>query len=543
MLKLKKSISVLSLSIAVLTTSSVSAYTWQSLGGGGSGKFLDGTNPVDAVYNDGKVGIGISNPAQALDVVGSINFSGSLYQNGSLFESGKFQDGTDSLKAVYMDGNVGIGIADPSADLSVGSTEAVRIYGTDNVATGPDIEIDSQGVMAIESNFYLNIDSDNDAVGNFFAIGKDSNTSSASELFRINEDGRVGIGTDSPDHELEINGSIELQTDNVDSKIRFHDPSNAFYSMGIDVSDSRKFKLNYGADVGEATHFVMTTGGNIGIGTVSPAQPLHINGIARADGGFQVDGNRVVGADGDNIYVYSRVIGNQSTVHQDGMYLNYNSSGGTAADLRFYANGTTERMRIDATNGNVGIGDTTPDSRLHVVGAGSATADIRMQSTAPTLKFQDTNSNDWWIHGNSSTLYFILDKNDNGDWSGESPWPLYLQAAGAFSPGFFYTSDETLKSNIKDLDNTQDILKITPRSFDWKPLEGSSNNPTNDIGVIAQEVEQYFPQFVSINESNGQKSVDYPKLVVPLIGVVKEQQNQIESLTQRLDKLEATLTQ
>lgn len=55
-----------------------------------------------------------------------------------------------------------------------------------------------------------------------------------------------------------------------------------------------------------------------------------------------------------------RVVQNLSTTTADGMYINYNSYGGTAADLRFYANGTTERMRISALNGNVGIGTAAP---------------------------------------------------------------------------------------------------------------------------------------------------------------------------------------
>ena len=38
------------------------------------------------------------------------------------------------------------------------------------------------------------------------------------------------------------------------------------------------------------------------------------------------------------------------------MYINYGSTGGVAARCRFYANGTTQRMHINADTGNVGIG-------------------------------------------------------------------------------------------------------------------------------------------------------------------------------------------
>lgn len=79
----------------------------------------------------------------------------------------------------------------------------------------------------------------------------------------------VGIGTStlSPDSRLQVNGTIEIKVDDADSKLRFHDPGNAQYSMGIDQSDKGKFKLNAGPELGEAAQLVMSSSGNIGIGT------------------------------------------------------------------------------------------------------------------------------------------------------------------------------------------------------------------------------------------------------------------------------------
>jgi len=48
------------------------------------------------------------------------------------------------------------------------------------------------------------------------------------------------------------------------------------------------------------------------------------------------------------------------------------------------------------------------------------------------------------------------------------------------------------------------------------------------MGVIAQNVERYFPEAV-IEDSEGFKSVAYAKLISPLIEATKEQQRQIES--------------
>jgi len=51
-------------------------------------------------------------------------------------------------------------------------------------------------------------------------------------------------------------------------------------------------------------------------------------------------------------------------------------------------------------------------------------------------------------------------------------------------------------------------------------------------------VEKIFPEAVSTNGETGLKSVDYGKLVAPLIEAVKEQQKEIEDLKAQINKLE-----
>jgi hypothetical protein len=93
-------------------------------------------------------------------------------------------------------------------------------------------------------------------------------------------------------------------------------------------------------------------------------------------------------------------------------------------------------------------------------------------------------------------------------------------------------SDLRLKKDVKTLSNSIDTLqKLRPVSYKWK----DSNLSTEEqIGVIAQEVEEIVPSLVSTN-SKGQKAVAYQKLTALLIDAVKQQQKEIDELKRRFN--------
>jgi len=84
-------------------------------------------------------------------------------------------------------------------------------------------------------------------------------------------------------------------------------------------------------------------------------------------------------------------------------------------------------------------------------------------------------------------------------------------------------SDERLKTNIEELlDSTDTLLKIHGVRMKWK------ESGRNDIGVIAQEVQKAYPELV--HEQDGMLTVDYEKLVAPLIESVRELDRRISAL-------------
>jgi hypothetical protein len=104
----------------------------------------------------------------------------------------------------------------------------------------------------------------------------------------------------------------------------------------------------------------------------------------------------------------------------------------------------------------------------------------------------------------------------------------------------YASSDKRLKENVKPLDNALDkINKINGVEFDWidgKDEHGNSvhSNEGHDVGVIAQEIEEVLPEVVHTRD-NGYKAVKYEKIVPLLIEAIKEQQEQINKLEEKLN--------
>ena len=92
---------------------------------------------VDTVSATSNVGVGTATPGYSLDVIGDLNFSGSLYQGGSPFAGSPWNTETSPDALNYTAGNVGIGAADPEATLDVTGNAFV----SSNVNVGANVFI------------------------------------------------------------------------------------------------------------------------------------------------------------------------------------------------------------------------------------------------------------------------------------------------------------------------------------------------------------------------------------------------------------------
>ena len=112
------------------------------------------------------------------------------------------------------------------------------------------------------------------------------------------------------------------------------------------------------------------------------------------------------------------------------------------------------------------------------------------------------------------------------------------------------TSDKKVKENVRDIKEDKDVkdklLKLRPVKYDLKEnnfdsIQGEArqyliNKSKNEVGFIAQEVQELFPNLVSLDESNNTLGVNYIDFIPYLVALAQEQQQKIDELEKLLAK-------
>ncbi len=420
-------------------------------------------------------------------------------------------DGFNERLRFDENGNVGIGTTSPAAQLH--TTGSMRFA---NFADG-FLQVDGSGNVSIGSGSdYFDAGEGLSWSGNTLnSIWKENGT----HIYNGNS-GNVGIGTTSPDKKLHI------VSDDYDTHLKIERSSYGFWSFTPSAdhtafSSKRALRIRYQdsntASITEDGDFA-TEGGayfgnNVGIGTTSPASTLHVDGSVRFSnlGTGSETTSLMIDGSGD-VSARTLSINNWDDAHSwgdhaaEGYLTNFDEVDPTWSGT---ANTTSDVERT----GNVGIGTSSPNSKLHVNGDGSTIA-FRVQNNGSSKLIVGTNggvtigtfndnppSNGLYVSGNVGI--------------GTSTPSYKLHVAGRLkTDGINETSDIRLKKNINTIEQALDkVMLMRGVTYEWKD---DNRRKGERIGLIAQEVEKILPEVVDADD-NGYKSVQYSVMVALVI--------------------------
>jgi len=263
-------------------------------------------------------------------------------------------------------GNVGIGITSPTSKLHVAqdknntfstaiawtasANDALNITNTNSTDTSNYASLYMRADGS-SGSFSSRIVTRNTTAGTgelHFQLRDSAHTANTETKLMIDSGGNVGIGITNPSHTLEVKGSVQIKN-NTSGYLYFHNTNNFIY--GDEYNSLRAYAGNNFRIVTNSSERIrVDSSGNVGIGTTSPEAILHINGT------------------NDTTY-WGPLIKSTSANPARLTFTNTEGSGFIDQNdnaLRFYHN-SAYRMYINSS-GNVGIGTTSPETKLDVIG-------------------------------------------------------------------------------------------------------------------------------------------------------------------------------
>jgi hypothetical protein len=302
----------------------------------------------------------------------------------------------------------------------------------------------------------------------------------------------------------------------------------------------------------------ITSSGNVGIGTSSPAVKLDVAGsvaINNSNYGFL----RLGDANNNGWAISKESTDNSFNLWEGG------EQGSPVAN----------RFKI-TQGGNVGIGTSSPTSKLHITSSGSSwESGLMLENTTAEQKFVLSTRNDLgspsrFSISNETVFQEYLSLLASNGYVGigviNPQYQLQLNTDSAAKPStstWTISSDERLKENIEaaDLDICYNAVKNIPlKRYKWKDEIYSAEQVADrsKIGWIAQDVQAVFPKAVNehkfvynqVKDEDGNVvsedviedclSLNTDQLYATMYGAIQKLMNTVETLQARIDQLESS---
>ncbi len=518
--------------------SSSSTYSWLQA----RNKTAYGTNFILALNpNGGQVGIGTTTPSGTLTVgntAGTIGGEIVLNPTSTQFEGGQIifkkslqgstvdwtldQYGTSSSNArfrifngasetngisILENGNVGLGTATPSAKLNLDGG-GIRIFaGFGNSTSRPGLNTTSIGNYEIRGVGAGGGSSQGDGADDGFLRlsaggGTNSNTQASIDLsgysnvadmgsnilmrtagterFRINADGKMGIGTSSPSTTLHIqNGNTTGPTDPANNTL----PSIYLYNTNSSSSSANSILA------------IRTSGSGGG----NPFLSYDISGIRGYSMGID-------NADADKF----KIIPNWNFINLNSPLLTFD------------------------TESRVGIGTAFPSSKLHLQSTANTSFYVESTTTDNNgMVIFNANTDQNWGPNYHEFLMFQKQGNTIGQ---------VVAANSGTGVTYNTSSDYRLKTDLKDFSGLDILNKIKIYDFAWKSNSSRMHGVmAHELQEILPYAVTGKKDSVDANGKMVTQGVDYGRITPILVKALQEQEETINNLKKDKERLEQTI--
>jgi hypothetical protein len=549
-------------------------------GGLGQLHFKDQNGTKMILRNNGRVGIGVLNPSEMLEINGNARINGRIdIRNTGLGVfigegAGKNDDLTQKYNT-FIGFNAGKEITSGSNNLAIGAgaletniTGAFNVAvgrlallnntsGGSNVAIGSNAGFNSTGSYNVfignaaganaigNDKLYIHNSDDsapliygdflerNMGINGRLIIGSHTPLENASKLDVIaNEDGRFIVQNWTPFNNALVVARLLSKT-NIAPQMRFEGIGNSFIDIGQDNNGS------FVIEGGDNSRMVVTNAGKVGIGTDDPDSQLEI---------FTA-GNEIFRATStSNLGAWFK-LENTSLGGKSWKLVSTGSENSEGSGNLVFKDETDSRMIIKSANGAVGFGTENPSSQLEVVATTNETLKATSSSSSGTwfsINNTSNSGNNWKFISTGSTnsegsgnlllkdksgSKVIIKSNGAVGIGTETPTKAKLVINGSLTTNLsygylnssastgtasgtnyysIYTSDRIATSelnvysdarikkvkgisdNAKDL-NTLKNIQVT----NYQLIDSISKGNTNYKKVIAQQVEEVYPSAVT----------------------------------------------
>jgi len=389
----------------------------------------------------------------------------------------------------------------------------------------------------------------------------------------VDNGGNVGIGNTSPTSPLHVTGQIKANSlkgsphlyvhsdGDIEFKINSQDnPAQFSFFELFNGKSEMLWYVSEAAEMGVKGNTYLE--GNVGIGTTSPSSRLHIEDNTTGDVRMMIHNLDNTGTErlyfGSNTSDAGMIVWGSNNASYPGKWRFFNNK--TSAHYDWIA-GSSVKMTLD-NDGKLGIGNDSPEGMLDVRSSSElVAAEIRNSRSSEIAYGVNVVANGtggtkhyagrFNASGATENFSIYADGVDSKSYFGgnvgietKTPsYPLHVVGDAAKTTGIYWTniSDRNLKRDIKPLEGALDRLtRLKGRTFKWKdPAELNAAEGTH-IGLVAQEVEEVFPKWVS-EDNQGRKQVTLEGLEAVTIEAIKELKLENELLRKRLEILEQKL--